>query len=190
MAMDLSEAKGTYVLIAFVAQMKRLEIGRLGAYDIVPGYYAYVGSAFGAGGLLARIGHHLESTATPHWHIDYLLGVAEPVEVWYTRADWKLEHHWPNCWKRRRVFVCQFADLVPRIITEAGPATCSSRREGLLSHGSGERSRNTSKALRPNCIYQNTPCTDSREHQHRNWELRFFARLRTSPHLSLLLPFC
>jgi hypothetical protein len=37
MAMDLPEAKGTYVLIAFVAQMKRLEIGRLGAYDIVPG---------------------------------------------------------------------------------------------------------------------------------------------------------
>ena len=33
MAMDLPEAKGTYVLIAFVAQMKRLEIGRLGAYD-------------------------------------------------------------------------------------------------------------------------------------------------------------
>ncbi len=94
MAMDLSEAKGTYVLIALVAQMKRLEIGRLGAYDIVPGFYAYVGSAFGPGGLRARIGHHLESTAAPHWHIDYLLGVAEPVEVWYATANQKLEHHW------------------------------------------------------------------------------------------------
>jgi len=94
MAMDLPEAKGTYVLIACVAQMKRLEIGGLGACDIVPGYYAYVGSAFGAGGLRARIGHHLESTAAPRWHIDYLLGVAEPVEVWYTRAQQKLEHHW------------------------------------------------------------------------------------------------
>ena len=81
-AMDLPEAKGTYVLIAFMAQMKRLEIGRLGVYDIVPGFYAYVGSAFGPGGLRARIGHHLESTASPHWHLDYLLGVAEPVEVW------------------------------------------------------------------------------------------------------------
>ena len=36
--MDLPEAKGTYVLIASVAQMKRLEIGRLGAFDIVPGF--------------------------------------------------------------------------------------------------------------------------------------------------------
>jgi Uri superfamily endonuclease len=66
MAMDLPEAKGTYVLIAFEAHMKRLKIGRLGACDIVPGYYAYVGSAFGSGGLRARIGHHLESTANAY----------------------------------------------------------------------------------------------------------------------------
>ncbi len=96
MAMDLPEAKGTYVLVASVAQMKHLEIGRLGAFDIVPGFYAYVGSAFGAGGLRARIAHHLESTAAPHWHIDYLLEVAEPVEVWYTTANRKLEHHWAD----------------------------------------------------------------------------------------------
>src|SRR5208282_5771744 len=93
-AMDLPEAKGSYVLICSVAQMKRLTIGRLGSFDIVPGFYAYVGSAFGAGGLRARIGHHLESTADPHWHIDYLLTVAEPVEVWYSTAKQKLEHHW------------------------------------------------------------------------------------------------
>ena len=54
----------------------------------------YVGSAFGAGGLRARLGHHLAATAEPHWHIDYLLQVANPVEVWYTTADRKLEHHW------------------------------------------------------------------------------------------------
>jgi len=71
--MDLPEEKGTYILIARVLQMKRLSIGRLGKFDLVPGFYAYVGSAFGFGGLRARIGHHLESTAEPHWHIDYLL---------------------------------------------------------------------------------------------------------------------
>ena len=70
--MDLPEDKGTYVLIVSVTQMKRLEIGRLGTFDVVPGFYAYVGSAFGAGGLRARIGHHLESTERPHWQIDYL----------------------------------------------------------------------------------------------------------------------
>jgi Uri superfamily endonuclease len=92
--MDLPEDKGTYILIVSVAQMKRLEIGRLGTFDVVPGFYAYVGSAFGAGGLRARIGHHLESTAAPHWHIDYLLGIAEPIEVWFSTASQKLERHW------------------------------------------------------------------------------------------------
>ena len=92
----LPEDKGTYVLIASVCQMKRLEIGSLGKFDIVPGFYAYVGSAFGSGGLRARIGHHLESTAAPHWHIDYLLQLATPVEVWYSTQNRKLERHWAD----------------------------------------------------------------------------------------------
>jgi len=94
--MDLPADKGTYILIAQVAQMKRLAIGSLGQFDIVPGFYAYVGSAFGAGGLRGRICHHLESSAEPHWHIDYLLQVAVPVEVWFTAAGRKLEHHWAD----------------------------------------------------------------------------------------------
>jgi Uri superfamily endonuclease len=91
---QLVEDKGTYILIAQVLQLKRLDIGSLGAFDIVPGFYAYVGSAFGPGGLRARIGHHLESTAQPHWHIDYLLRIATPLEVWFTTADRKLERQW------------------------------------------------------------------------------------------------
>jgi len=92
----LPEDKGTYVLIASVSQMKRLEIGSLGKFDIVPGFYSYVGSAFGAGGLRARIGHHLESTAAPHWHIDYLLQIATPVEVWFSTQNRKLERYWAD----------------------------------------------------------------------------------------------
>lgn len=91
MDLELPAAKGTYVLIAFVSRMKRLEVGRLGVCDLAPGFYAYVGSAFGPGGLRARLGHHLESVAEPHWHIDYLLAHAEPVEVWYGLSDRKLE---------------------------------------------------------------------------------------------------
>jgi Uri superfamily endonuclease len=94
MTTDLPDDKGTYVLIAQVSQLKRLEIGSLGQFDIVPGFYAYIGSAFGSGGLRGRLGHHLESIAEPHWHIDYLLQVATPIEVWFTTADRKLEHQW------------------------------------------------------------------------------------------------
>ena len=92
--MDLPEDKGTHVLIVQVLQMKRLGIGSLGGFDIIPGFYAYVGSAFGSGGLRARLGHHLESTAEPHWHIDYLLQVADPIEIWLTTVGGKLEKDW------------------------------------------------------------------------------------------------
>jgi Uri superfamily endonuclease len=92
--MELPEDHGTYVLIARVLQTKRLGIGSLGEFDITPGFYAYVGSAFGSGGLRARLGLHLESLAEPHWHIDYLLEVATPIEIWFTTADRKLEKDW------------------------------------------------------------------------------------------------
>jgi len=36
--MELPEDKGTYILIVSVAQMTRLEIGRLGVCDVVPGF--------------------------------------------------------------------------------------------------------------------------------------------------------
>jgi Uri superfamily endonuclease len=93
-SMELPEEKGTYVLISTVDEMRRWEIGSLGKFDLIPGFYAYVGSAFGAGGLRARVGHHLMPTGEPHWHIDYLLQVACPVEIWCSIADRKLEHHW------------------------------------------------------------------------------------------------
>lgn len=102
--MELPEERGTYILIASVSSMQRLEIGRLGAFDIIPGFYAYVGTAFGSGGLRARVDHHLESTAAPHWHIDYLLTLAAPLEVWYTTAQRRLEHHWAELLEAARNF--------------------------------------------------------------------------------------
>lgn len=42
--MDLPDENGTYVLIASVPQMKRIEVGPVGEFDIVPGSYAYMGA--------------------------------------------------------------------------------------------------------------------------------------------------
>jgi Uri superfamily endonuclease len=92
--MELPETKGTYILIAELSRVRHVEIGSLGRFNLIPGFYAYVGSAFGSGGLRARLGHHLAATADPHWHIDYLLQLANPVEVWFTTAGRRLEHHW------------------------------------------------------------------------------------------------
>jgi Uri superfamily endonuclease len=121
--MELPEVKGTYIVIASVAQMRRWEIGSLGKFDLIPGFYAYVGSAFGTGGLRARLGHHLAATAKPHWHIDYLLQVANPVEAWYTTAEQKLEHHW-----------AEFLEATPRFRVPIQRFGASDYHRGRHSH--------------------------------------------------------
>jgi Uri superfamily endonuclease len=104
--LTLPDNKGTYVLVLEVPQLKRMEIGRLGTFDIQPGFYAYVGSAFGAGGLRARVNHHLEAVAAPHWHIDYLMGFAMPLEVWFAVSDRKLERDWVELLEQAPLFRC------------------------------------------------------------------------------------
>lgn len=91
---ELPEEKGTYILWSAVTQTRRLEIGRLGRFHIAPGFYGYVGSAYGSGGLRARLQHHLDSITQPHWHIDYLLQIATPTEIWYAVSDRRLEQDW------------------------------------------------------------------------------------------------
>ncbi len=121
--MELPEDKGTYILIVVVTQMRRLQIGSLGKFDIIPGFYAYVGSAFGAGGVRARISHHVASTAEPHWHIDYLLQVARPLEVWFATAGRKLEHHW-----------AEFLEAAPRFRAPIPRFGASDYHRSRLSH--------------------------------------------------------
>ncbi|MGA1871592.1 MAG: GIY-YIG nuclease family protein [bacterium] len=88
--------KGTYILLLKVPNEKTLTIGKIGTYLIPKGYYAYVGSAFGSGGLNARINHHLKTVSRAHWHIDYLRKISIPIEIWYTTKDQKLEHYWAS----------------------------------------------------------------------------------------------
>ena len=73
---------------------RRVKIGKLGWLNTRPGYYVYVGSAFGPGGLKARIAHHLKVSERPHWHIDYLRPLMDPAEIWFTQASRSCEHQW------------------------------------------------------------------------------------------------
>jgi Uri superfamily endonuclease len=54
-----------------------VRIGALGELFFPGGYYVYIGSALGPGGLPARVGRHIRTALTSgpktHWHIDYLL---------------------------------------------------------------------------------------------------------------------
>lgn len=69
-------------------------MGKLGDLHIIPGHYVYVGSAFGPGGLKARLAHHLKITQRPHWHIDYLRKVVEVECVYFNASGERLEDQW------------------------------------------------------------------------------------------------
>ncbi len=86
--------QGTYILLLRLALPVSLTIGRLGSFDFPAGWYAYVGSAFGAGGLSGRLKHHLAPVTKPHWHVDYLRAAAPVREVWYVASAATYEHRW------------------------------------------------------------------------------------------------
>lgn len=71
--LHLSAASGTYVLFIDVSKDITLDIGLLGEKRFVRGFYIYVGSALGPGGLAKRVERHLRSEKKLFWHIDYLL---------------------------------------------------------------------------------------------------------------------
>ena len=90
----LPDSPGTYLLIVRLDTPVTLTVGRLGTFDLLPGLYAYAGSARGAGGLRARIGRHLRKEKPLHWHIDYLTARASIVEVWLRESPERLECGW------------------------------------------------------------------------------------------------
>ncbi len=85
---------GTYVLVLCLKQPMTVQIGRLGIFSLPAGFYTYVGSAMGSGGLAARLGHHLKVSPRPHWHIDYLRQVAPIQEIWFLEAPARRECDW------------------------------------------------------------------------------------------------
>jgi Uri superfamily endonuclease len=100
---------GTYALVLRVRRRRRIVAGRLGELLADAGHYVYVGSAFGSGGLRARLGRHVRASGRRHWHVDHLRAVAEPVCAWYLVSGQRLEHHWARAAARRRGAVQPFA---------------------------------------------------------------------------------
>lgn len=67
--------KGIYTLIILVNTKNRLKVRKLGYFNFKKGYYAYTGSALGAGAtsLKRRVARHLKKEKPKNWHIDFLL---------------------------------------------------------------------------------------------------------------------
>jgi len=85
---------GTYALILFCPRDQLVQIGKLGPLELRRGFYVYVGSALGPGGVRARIAHHQEVSQRPHWHIDYLRPRVRLERVWHSHDRVRREHGW------------------------------------------------------------------------------------------------
>ncbi len=94
MTIDLPSQPGTYCLLFHCSTLSQVIIGKLGNHQINPGYYCYIGSAFGRGGLKSRINRHLQINKRHHWHLDYLRPYLTPVEIYYSTDPIKLECQW------------------------------------------------------------------------------------------------
>lgn len=91
---DVPKEPGTYVLWLYIDEPRIIAVGRLGVENFAAGTYAYVGSAFGPGGLRARLRRHVGGSDTLHWHIDYVRAIAEVRAVWYCATGERLECRW------------------------------------------------------------------------------------------------
>ena len=88
---------GTYALIFSSSVTRNIKVGKLGFFAGILGWYVYVGSGRGPGGLRARVGHHRKITTHPRWHIDYIRPFIRLHEVWYTCSMIHWECNWARC---------------------------------------------------------------------------------------------
>lgn len=93
---SLPSSPGTYALVFTLCERRSIRVGALGSMSFEPGYLVYAGSAFGPGGLTARVTRHARRDKPTHWHIDYLRRYLALEEVWLTTSARRREHVWAD----------------------------------------------------------------------------------------------
>jgi Uri superfamily endonuclease len=93
---------GTYALVLKASRNQKIPVGRLGRLIVQPGFYVYVGSALGPGGIASRVSRHYRLDKSLRWHIDYLRAVTELDQAWYAIGDTRRECDWAAAVSRIR----------------------------------------------------------------------------------------
>lgn len=78
---DAPGVPGAYALVLALARPCIVEGARWGRARLAPGRYLYAGSAYGPGGLRARILRHARRDKALRWHVDRLTRRARLVQV-------------------------------------------------------------------------------------------------------------
>ena len=92
----LEKRSATYIVILKSHQHTEINVGKSLSLLLQQGYYLYIGSAFGPGGVASRIKHHTSKVTRPHWHLDYLRLYTEVIEVWFSYDEIKRECQWAS----------------------------------------------------------------------------------------------
>ena len=92
----ITKDTGSYILVLCCATSGSVRFGRRGILELKPGFYSYVGSAFGPGGLNARLARHFLPEKKLRWHIDYLRQHSEVESAWVCTEEQNLEHAWAS----------------------------------------------------------------------------------------------
>jgi len=87
-------SRGTYALLLSLSAPTTISVGRLGDHRIPRGFYLYVGSGLGPGGISARLARHSLLEKKHHWHIDYLRPAALLEQAWVMAHSARVECRW------------------------------------------------------------------------------------------------
>jgi len=94
----MQRKNGVYALVMRLEKDRTIEIGKLGVFDFERGWYVYLGSAHGSGGVKARTDRHCRdgNGKKYKWNVDYLRTFAPVTEIWYSYAPRYREHDWAS----------------------------------------------------------------------------------------------
>ncbi len=95
--------KGSYIVCLRLEQATQAQIGKLGIHMFRPGFYYYIGSAFGPGGVAARCKHHLSISTSPRWHLDYLRRQCLVEQILFNTETIHYEHIWANAFTEAHI---------------------------------------------------------------------------------------
>ena len=149
----LDATPGTYALLLALQAPTELQIGCLGRIQFDSPFYLYFGSAFGPGGLEARIKHHLQPARRAHWHIDYLRQAAKVLGAWHSSDTARLECTWAGA-----ALALRSVSLVPRF--GSSDCRCQSHLLAVNRLPSLSAFRRRLNEVRPGCArIQQLPIT-------------------------------
>ena len=90
----MNTSPGTYAILLKNVSHRNIRVFGVKTLCFNKGYYLYIGSAFGPGGLRARIGRHCRRQKVKRWHIDYLREAADISRIWLEASEAGREHDW------------------------------------------------------------------------------------------------